>query len=256
MKAVAIFVAVFCLLGVSAVRGDSTIASVQQTLKEQGFYYGENTGIKDTDTTAAIRRYQIRNGLQITGDLNTETRKSLGLKGAAPAAPATPAPKAAPVRPAPAPRSEPSDSREYSPGQMQPPSPQGEQEGDSPQPAPGYAPAYRPQDPRLLFQGTPYGVAPIEMQQRVIIGAQTLLTRRGYYRSGIDGVYGPGMEFAVRAFQSRFGIEPNGRLDTATLAALGLLPGQPAPGVTASTRRVFQRPRFVAPRGERIYIPR
>src|SRR4029434_5777200 len=44
-----------------------------------GFYYGEVTGEKDTDTTAAIRRYQIRNGLQITGDLNEETLKALGI---------------------------------------------------------------------------------------------------------------------------------------------------------------------------------
>ena len=129
---------------------------------------------------------------------------------------------------------------------------------DSPPPAaaPGYGPDYRPQDARILFEGTPYEMAPAELQQRVIIGAQTLLARRGYYRSGVDGVYGPAMEFALRAYQSRFGIEPGGRLDMETLAALGLLPGQRAPGVTAPTRGVNQRPRFIAPRGERIYIPR
>ena len=30
--------------------------------------------------TAAIRRYQIRNGLQVTGELNDETLQSLGVK--------------------------------------------------------------------------------------------------------------------------------------------------------------------------------
>src|SRR5256714_3089348 len=60
-------------------RADQVVQNVQQALKEQGFYYGEITGEKDTDTTAAIRRYQIRNGLQITGDLNDETVKSLGV---------------------------------------------------------------------------------------------------------------------------------------------------------------------------------
>jgi hypothetical protein len=34
------------------------------------------------------------------------------------------------------------------------------------------------------------------------------------------------LEFSLRAFQSRLGIPPNGRLDMDTLAALGLLPGQ------------------------------
>src|ERR1700720_1349817 len=58
---------------------DQTVENVQQALKDQGFYYGEVNGEKDADTTAAIRRYQIRNGLQVTGDLNNETIKSLGV---------------------------------------------------------------------------------------------------------------------------------------------------------------------------------
>src|SRR5436853_7834148 len=71
--------AVLTLLGaiVIAARADNLTQNVQQALKDQGFYYGEITGTKDADTTAAIRRYQIRNGLQITGDLNDETLKSL-----------------------------------------------------------------------------------------------------------------------------------------------------------------------------------
>src|SRR5213082_620616 len=64
---------------VAGARADQVVQNVQQALKDQGFYYGEVTGDKDADTTAAIRRYQIRNGLQITGDLNEETLKSLGV---------------------------------------------------------------------------------------------------------------------------------------------------------------------------------
>jgi peptidoglycan hydrolase-like protein with peptidoglycan-binding domain len=63
--------------GISTLRADPTIQSVQQALKDQGFYYGAVTGSKDTDTSAAIRRYQIRNGLQITGEINSETLQSL-----------------------------------------------------------------------------------------------------------------------------------------------------------------------------------
>ena len=58
-------------------RADDKIAGIQQSLKDQGFYYGEITGEKNADTTAAIRRYQIRNGLQVTGELNDETMRSL-----------------------------------------------------------------------------------------------------------------------------------------------------------------------------------
>lgn len=249
MRAIAILVAVFCTIGASATRADPTIASVQQMLKDQGFYYGEITGTKDSDTTAAIRRYQIRNGLQISGDLNADTRKSLGLKGT---------PPAAPLGPAPTPRSQPPDSRDASPPRTQQPTIQDDAVIDPRQPpsGDGYSPTPPSQSAGALFRGTPYARASAESQRRVVLETQIALARRGYYRDGIDGVYGPGTEFAVRAYQSRFGIAPSGRLDMETLAVLGLLPGQSTPGVTAPTRRVIPRPRFIPPGGEPIYIPR
>src|SRR5436189_5057633 len=66
-----------CVAG--SVRADQTIQSVQQTLKDQGFYYGNVSGEKSAETTAAIRRYQIRNGLKVTGDINPETLRSLNI---------------------------------------------------------------------------------------------------------------------------------------------------------------------------------
>ena len=66
-------------LPIGPLLADPVIENVQQALKDECFYYGEVTGNKDADTTAAIRRYQIRNGLQITGDLNDETLKALGV---------------------------------------------------------------------------------------------------------------------------------------------------------------------------------
>src|SRR5213080_4457680 len=60
-------------------RADQLVESVQQALKDEGFYYGEVNGDLNANLTAAIRRYQIRNGLQITGELNDETLKSLGV---------------------------------------------------------------------------------------------------------------------------------------------------------------------------------
>ena len=83
---------VFLLVGASALHADQTTSMVQQALKEQGFYYGDVNGEKTADTTAALRRYQIRNGLQITGEIDAETLRSLGV-GAGMARPAaTPQP--------------------------------------------------------------------------------------------------------------------------------------------------------------------
>jgi len=70
-------VALVFLGSVALVRGDQMIERVQQALKDQGFYYGEITGDTNANLTAAIRRYQIRNGLDVSGELNSETIRSL-----------------------------------------------------------------------------------------------------------------------------------------------------------------------------------
>ena len=108
-----------------------------------------------------------------------------------------------------------------------------------------------------IFFGTPYENAPDGVRQQVIAGAQVRLTQRGYYRSGVDGLFGPGTENALRAYQSRFGLAPSGRFDEETLGALGLLPGQRARGFVPPPRRRYEaQPRVFSPAGERIYIPR
>jgi peptidoglycan hydrolase-like protein with peptidoglycan-binding domain len=238
--------ALFCLVTLLPARADQALESVQRKLKEQGFYYGEITGKKDADTTAAIRRYQIRNGLKITGELNSETQRLLGVTANSPA---TPRP-----RPAPTPEPDTPDPREQPavrPGTVRPRQPPQEDEEI-------YAPGPRGLRPETsgIFDGTPFEVAPPDVQQRVLIGAQTILTRRGYYVSEIDGLYGPAMNAALRAYQARGGIPPTGRLDMDTLASLGLLPGQRVPGYGPRHRRM-PPPRWrVGPMGERIYIPR
>jgi peptidoglycan hydrolase-like protein with peptidoglycan-binding domain len=247
MKAVTLLLATFCFLAVAVAQSDPVIATVQQSLKDQGFYYGEVTGKKDSDTTAAIRRYQIRNGLQITGELNAETQKSLGVKGAISAPPPRATPAAVP-RLTPSPERS-NDLRDDRP--MRPQSPE-----ITEPPSAGANPMIG------IFDGTPYQNSAPEVQRQVILGAQSLLARRGYYRSEIDGVFGPETEFSLRAYQERFGIPPNGRLDKETLAALGLLPGQQAPGLTAPVHRdpmrsnLPRRPTMMAPNGEPIYTPR
>src|SRR5947199_10398503 len=81
--------ALIFFVGWSLAWADPAVQSAQQKLKDGGFYYGEINGQKDADTTAAIRRYQIRNGLQITGELNRETLNSLGLNSKPASTPAT-----------------------------------------------------------------------------------------------------------------------------------------------------------------------
>lgn len=75
------------LTGISSLRADDTIRAVQTRLKAGGFYFGEINGRNDSDTTAALTRYQIRNGLQITGKLDGPTRHALGVAEGKPEVP-------------------------------------------------------------------------------------------------------------------------------------------------------------------------
>ena len=224
MKLPIAVLAVLAALLASA-QADQMVENVQQALKDQGFYYGEITGDKDPDTTAAIRRYQIRNGLQITGDLNQETLKSLGVDSSG----THPIVKASPTA-APAPPTSPdtSDLREDRRESNAPTNPL------TGQPFPEQSPVH-PEDsavpghPAANFAGTPYEAASPQVQRNVIVSAQNILARQGLYRGVIDGVAGPDLEFSLRAYQARVRLPVTGRLDLGTLAALRLLPGGNAP---------------------------
>src|SRR5690242_21870195 len=76
MKRTLLVVVVVCG-AVTLAHADPGVRSLQQTLKSQGFYYGAITGDRNAETTTAIRRYQIRKGLQVTGELNEETSRSI-----------------------------------------------------------------------------------------------------------------------------------------------------------------------------------
>ncbi len=66
-----------CFVGIAG--ADSQIASVQQSLKSEGFYHGAITGEIDNETAAAITRFQVRRGLEVTGELTEETLRTLGV---------------------------------------------------------------------------------------------------------------------------------------------------------------------------------
>lgn len=74
---VPVFAVVFAIAASAA---DDSVRVAQTKLKEQGFYFGQVDGVLSSDFSAAVTRYQIRNGLQITGNLNAETSKALGVK--------------------------------------------------------------------------------------------------------------------------------------------------------------------------------
>jgi peptidoglycan hydrolase-like protein with peptidoglycan-binding domain len=193
------FILIFSVLLSSQIFADTSTERLQTILKAQGFFYGDADGVSSPEMIAALRRYQIRNGLEVTGTINDETRTSLGLEDDKPSPRQKPLSKsAAPIVP---------DTSE------------------APRPvAPSLPLALAGSELSQIFLGTPYFTAPREVQVRTLANAQTTLAGLGYYRGTIDGISGPATEEAILIFQGNVRVELSGRLDLSTLAALRLLP--------------------------------
>jgi len=198
-----ILYSVIALLFVRLVDADQTVQSVQQALKDQGFYYGNVTGDKSAETTSAIRRYQIRNGLQVTGDVDPETLRSLNVNSHSASLPQTTSNPAITHSNS----SRPDENSKLA--QTSSPAPSTERARD------------RQIEPTQPF--AVYNSAPPRISKRIALAeVQRQLMSRGYYQGSIDGRYGRRTAFAVRAFQLGSGMPPTGRLDPGTLNALGL----------------------------------
>jgi hypothetical protein len=72
------------LLGFSlaAARADETVRAAQTRLKQSGYYRGDVSGRYDSETSAAVTRFQIRHGLAVSGRIDPETAKALGIEAA------------------------------------------------------------------------------------------------------------------------------------------------------------------------------
>src|SRR5690242_12537804 len=82
MNRIALFLVAAGLSLAPSAYPDDNVREVQTKLSEQGIYFGQIDGAYSSDLSAALSRYQIRNGLPITGQLDVETSKSLGAKPA------------------------------------------------------------------------------------------------------------------------------------------------------------------------------
>jgi peptidoglycan hydrolase-like protein with peptidoglycan-binding domain len=72
-------IALVLFVAVSGVSADDTMRAAQRKLSTMGFYEGTIDGQYGSQTAAAIRRYQLAQGLKVTGQLNTQTLESLGM---------------------------------------------------------------------------------------------------------------------------------------------------------------------------------
>jgi peptidoglycan hydrolase-like protein with peptidoglycan-binding domain len=219
--------ALLCALGLLAANSlwaDDVTQAVQQRLKDQGFYYGEVDGRGGDETSAAVRRYQIRHGLKVTGQLNDETLHALGISSRVA------------ERPAPGYQEEegPTVGQPNDPYDRQPPRQYegrsmprfgGPEDYNQMQPPSSVVPEVVTSLPRL-FAGTIYEKSPDQIQENVLYAAQGELMRRGFFRGVINGHPGPATSSAILRLQQNDGLPLTGRLDNETLNDLGAFPGQ------------------------------
>jgi len=236
---------------------DDQVRNAQTELKGLGFFYGEVNGQSSAEWAFAIRRYQIRNGLEVTGTLNHETLAALGMVAAnnKPKKSAPPPPNmedVAPPKPANIAKAQPprdlrrdpsveqsdkdflqreenkarnrdrtaADYSDPGPQPSAPPPPPRSPSVVAP-PAPLDAPSA---DFPVLFAGTPFANAPLTVQRDTLRRAQGVLAEHGYYRDVIDGLPGPATEEALLGYQRSERLTLTGRLDMDTLNDLRLLP--------------------------------
>jgi peptidoglycan hydrolase-like protein with peptidoglycan-binding domain len=229
-----LFLLVLPLLLVQEAAADDQLRNVQSQLKSEGFYYGDVNGQASTEMTAAIRRYQIRNGLEVTGALNAETLHALGVSGAGSAS----QPPATAQQPATAAQRKPAtdegdraflrqeEQKQAAPTRQDVTPPAGPRPPDPSVVPPPVAPASPESDFPTFYANTPYFNAPREVQQETLRRAQGILADRGFYRETVDGLPGPATEEALLSFQRNVRLPLTGRLDLQTLGELRLLPGR------------------------------
>lgn len=257
------FLFAFLLLGFALsvhCAADERTAKIQAQLKERGFYFGEVDGKPGDETKAAVKRFQIRNGLAVTGETDPGTLEALGLIAAQlppePPVQAPPTPKPAVARgPDPKIPVFPDRSTTRTPATPTPMSPEDREfvrnvepvgkgdrfERDGRLERGGIGSPTRVDPPRSIpepedeediepgtfdriFRGTAFETAPLPLQINTFNKAQMALYRAAC-QDDISDVPDAETEEALMRYQRKYRLPLTGRLDVGTLNKMDLLPG-------------------------------
>jgi peptidoglycan DL-endopeptidase LytF len=79
MKSLMSILICLAVVFVSSSIADDVVLSVQAKLKQLGYYHGMVDGQMGSQTAAAIRRFQLAQKLKVTGEMNAQTLRRLGV---------------------------------------------------------------------------------------------------------------------------------------------------------------------------------
>ncbi|MBD2168154.1 peptidoglycan-binding protein [Calothrix membranacea FACHB-236] len=199
------------------------VSELQAALKLLGFYTGNVDGIYSTNTATAVSRFKQAAGLNPDGIVDTVTWQKLFPNQAI--APSTvtspqPSPKSTPALIAPASTNNPNrnipkpEPKPAQPRQNTTPKPQKTPTRPSPSRT---KPAPTTQIPRFVertpgIQYTTDGLPILRLGNRgyEVGKLQEVLKKLGFLQGSIDGDFGPSTDTALKAAQSRYGLQPDG----------------------------------------------
>lgn len=206
------------------------LIELQTKLAALGDFHGKPDGIPSTETTRAIRRFQIRSGLPVTGEADEETWRRIRLEveqgvrdGSLP--PEAAAPSSSPMAPPPG-------VAAGGPGgaPVQPFFGGPEPDATAAR-GPGGA---APEGPGAALRYSRFAASPEPVQAAVLAdAAAALAARRLLVLGGAEDApwLSPAFAAALREFQAAEGLAPSGVLDDPTLERLGLIAPEPEPGM-------------------------
>jgi lipid-binding SYLF domain-containing protein len=179
----------------------SDIRKAQQVLADQGMYTGTVDGKMNAETQKALREYQQKNNLPVTGTLNHETMMSLGVGPQQPGQ----RPQGQTTKPQgqtkPQSRSDSSATTQQSTGEST------------------YDQSTSRTTTTKQHKGSK-GKQTSSYSKSQVREVQTALKQQGFDPGPIDGVMGPMTMTAIRNFQSHNGLQVTGNINSETHQAL------------------------------------
>lgn len=192
------------------------VRETQQQLKSLGLYDGPIDGVWGPETQSAVERYQTQRGLSATGRVDESTRNSLREASAGRAGTASNQDRTAATTPGTS-GSMNTDNRNMNTPGTATPGTSGTGNSGTAQTAP------RAQD--IAPAAGPMGsaaIAPRNLSAGNVRAIQSRLASEGYYRAGVDGVWGPQSRQALVNFQTQNQLRADGLMDPRTANALNL----------------------------------